>query len=73
MKKNQGQVVLEYVLLLVISVSFAALVVRMFASRDVDNPGFLVQKWDELRKAIGDEVPEKCGVSGGEVNCSKKD
>lgn len=72
MKKNQGQVVLEYVLLLVISVSFAALVVRLFASRDVENPGFLVQKWEDLRQTIGSEVPEKCGVSGGEVNCSKK-
>lgn len=72
MKRNQGQVVLEYVLLLVISVSFAALVVRMFASRDIENPGYLVQKWHDLRRTIGSEVPEKCDVSGGEVNCSKK-
>ncbi len=72
MKRNQGQVVLEYILLLVISVSFAALVVRMFASRDVENPGFLVQKWDDLRKTIGSEMPERCSPTGNEVNCSKK-
>ncbi|MFN8944088.1 MAG: hypothetical protein ACK5WZ_05635 [Pseudobdellovibrionaceae bacterium] len=70
-KRNQGQVVLEYVLLLVISVSFAALVVRLFASRDIENPGFLVQKWDDIRKTIGSELPEKCSSAGGEVTCSR--
>lgn len=44
----------------------------MFASRKVDNPGFLVQKWDDLSRSIGNEVPEKCSMTGGEVNCSKK-
>lgn len=56
---NQGQVVVEYVLLLVIAVALAALITRELVQRDADNPGILVKKWDDILKTIGDDLPDK--------------
>jgi uncharacterized protein (UPF0333 family) len=52
-----GQVVIEYVLLLLITVSIAALVISRFASRDAANPGFLVLKWCNIQKTIREDNP----------------
>lgn len=56
-KKQSGQIVVEYVLLVIISVSLAALVTSMVVSRDPENPGFLIGKWIEILQAIGQDLP----------------
>ncbi len=56
---QKGQVVVEYVLLLVIAVSIAYLLVSQMASRNRDNAGFLVAKWNRILEAVGDDYPDK--------------
>lgn len=59
LRNRRGQVVVEYVLLLVIAVGVAALITKELVKRDPDNPGILVQKWDEIIKEIGKDLPDK--------------
>lgn len=59
LRNKRGQVVVEYVLLLVIAVAMAALITRELVSRDEDSPGILVQKWDAILKTIGEDLPDK--------------
>jgi uncharacterized membrane protein len=56
--KQLGQVVVEYVLLLVLAVSLAFLLVSLVVSRDQNNPGFLISKWVSLIQMIGADTPD---------------
>lgn len=58
-RNSGGQVVIEYVLLLVIAVAMAALISKQLVSRDPDNSGILVKKWMDIQKTIGDDLPDK--------------
>ncbi|HEY8272362.1 MAG TPA: hypothetical protein VIG33_15835 [Pseudobdellovibrionaceae bacterium] len=58
-RKNNGQVVVEYVLLLVIAVAIAALITKELVQRDPENPGILVEKWDSILKTIGEDLPDE--------------
>jgi uncharacterized membrane protein SirB2 len=51
---TRGQVVLEYVLLLVVAVSISLLITKFMVNRD--GSGFLVNKWGEIQKAIADDM-----------------
>jgi hypothetical protein len=53
--KSSGQIIVEYVLLLVVVVGVAALIVHGVASRSKDDPGFLIQAWDNMIKTIGSD------------------
>ena len=53
---NRGQIAVEYVLLLVVGVSIAALLTSLVVNRDPENPGFLILKWRELIELIGADV-----------------
>ncbi len=61
-KKNQprrGQVVVEYVLLLVIAVGIAGLTLKSCVSRNEDEAGVVVQFWSDVLDFIGaDEADE---------------
>ncbi len=59
-----GQIVVEYVLLLVIAVSLSALIVRQLGSRDEENPGVLVEKWHNIQVEIGKDIPDQCSGAG---------
>ena len=61
---QSGQIVVEYVLLLVIAVSMSALIVRQLGSRDEQNPGVLVQKWHNIQIEIGKDLPDQCTGPG---------
>lgn len=56
--QQKGQVIIEYVLLLVIAVSLAALITKELVSREDGNEGALVLKWQSLLKVIGDDLPD---------------
>lgn len=58
LRSQRGQIVVEYVLLLVIGVSVAALITSTMVSRSADNPGFLVRKWLEIIKVIGEDTAD---------------
>ena len=53
-----GQIVVEYVLLLVISVMIAALITSQMVSRNPENPGFLISKWQQILTWIGTDDPD---------------
>ncbi len=56
---NRGQVVVEYVLLLVIAVSISVVLLSALVKRDPDNPGILVAKWHQILSVVGDDLPDK--------------
>ncbi|MBE8221256.1 MAG: imidazolonepropionase [Bdellovibrionales bacterium] len=50
---SKGQVVVEYALLMVLSVAIAILLVDKTISRNPDNQGFIVKKWQNILEVIG--------------------
>jgi hypothetical protein len=56
---QSGQVVLEYVLLLVIVTSLGAVIIKGLVSRNQDEPGLLVAKWHSIIKTIAADNPEE--------------
>lgn len=49
----------EYVLLLVLAVGLAALLTKQLVSRDADNAGILVSKWNAILTVIGNDVTDQ--------------
>lgn len=58
----QGQIVLEYVLLLIIGVVIAVLITSLMFGRNPENPGFMITKWYQIIATIGadyaDAIPD---------------
>jgi hypothetical protein len=63
---ERGQIVVEYVLLLVIGVSIAMLITSKMVSRNADNPGFLVKKWFDIIKTIGEDTADDLKPAEGQ-------
>lgn len=59
LKSQSGQLVIEYVLLLIVVVTIAVLIRNMLMKKDPDAPGSLVGKWEEIRKVIAEDDPNK--------------
>jgi hypothetical protein len=55
---QRGQIVLEYVLLLVIGVSIAILITSTMVSRNPDQPGFLIAKWLDIITFVGNDLAD---------------
>ncbi len=66
MKRNAGQVIIEYILLLVVAATIAAIIVKGLASRDENSPGMVVKKWIEIQTEIGNDLPDQC--TGNDCN-----
>ncbi|GIL16980.1 MAG: hypothetical protein BroJett040_07310 [Oligoflexia bacterium] len=58
-RSQSGQLVIEYVLLLIVVVTIALLIRNMLMKRDPDSPGSLVGKWSEIQKVIAEDDPNK--------------
>ena len=56
-KNSRGHVIVEYILLLVISVGLASLIVKQLVNRDDQNPGVLTSKWLDIVRVIGSDQP----------------
>ncbi len=69
--RGSGQVVVEYVLLLVVVVSLAFFVTKQLVSRSVDEPGIITQKWCKILEGIGQDLPEEppAGAAPGGSIC----
>lgn len=50
---ENGQIVIEYVLLLVVAVTLATLITRMMVGREQGNEGFVIRAWQTLITQIG--------------------
>jgi len=57
LRSQVGQVIIEYVLLLVIVVALSSLIVTQMASRNEDSPGFLIRQWNAILQQIGADDP----------------
>ena len=60
-RSESGQIVLEYILLLVVGVAVAALITSRMVSRSQENPGFLIVKWMQIIQAIGQDTADDTG------------
>jgi uncharacterized protein (UPF0333 family) len=57
--KNKGQVLVEYMLLLLISVSFATLLVSKLVSRkEGDSQGLIIKAWSKMLTTLGNDLPD---------------
>lgn len=56
---SKGQVLLEYILLLVVTLAIAAMILRILVRKDPDEPGALLTRWNAIIKAIGEDDPNK--------------
>lgn len=57
-QKQAGQIVVEYILLLVVAVSIAILITRVMIGREDGNEGFVIQAWQSLIEQIGSDKPD---------------
>lgn len=56
---HKGQVLVEYMLLLLISVSFATLLVSKLISRkEGDGQGIIIQSWSKMLQTLGNDLPD---------------
>lgn len=58
LRRQGGQIIVEYLLLLVVGVSVAVLITSTMVSRNPDNPGFLIQKWMSIVTTIGKDTAD---------------
>jgi len=55
---QQGQIVVEYVLLMVVALTVAILITTTLVSRSDSNPGFLIVKWYQIIQTIGADMTD---------------
>ncbi len=59
LRSNRGQVLVEYLLLMVIAVSMASFLIKKLVGRgDGASQGMVIQQWDKILKTIGNDLPE---------------
>lgn len=56
MNKKSGQVVVEYVLLLLVAAGLALLISRTLISRNPDEPGIFTGKWQAMLQVIAQDL-----------------
>ncbi|MAF89777.1 MAG: hypothetical protein VX583_00195 [Bdellovibrionota bacterium] len=52
---QKGQLAVEYVLMVVAAVTVATLIVTALVSRSTDEPGLVIQVWQNIVNAIGND------------------
>ena len=57
-RNRRGQVLVEYLLLLVIAVGIVTILTRQLVSRSEDNPGMIIKAWDGILKSISNDIPD---------------
>ncbi len=59
LKRQSGQILIEYILLLLITVSAAVILTKgLVGKRDsVENSGVLIKSWHKIITAIGNDLP----------------
>ncbi|MBC7465847.1 MAG: hypothetical protein H7256_07630 [Bdellovibrio sp.] len=56
---NKGQILVEYLLLLVIAIACATLITKGLVGRGDDaNRGIIVKQWDKIIRILGNDVPD---------------
>ena len=55
---QKGQILVEYILLLIVAVAVASLMISAMVSRNPEDPGFLISKWDKILRFIGADAAD---------------
>lgn len=72
-RHQRGQIVIEYILLLIITVAIGAILVRGLANRSEGETGLVVDKWRSIQEEIGKDLPDRCAEgSSGASNCNRE-
>lgn len=58
LRSDSGQIVLEYILLLVISVSVATYLTKKLVGKDPEDAGIVTSAWAQINSAIGADIIE---------------
>lgn len=66
---RKGQVLIEYLLLMVITVSAASVITRAFINRQPGSEGMIIKVWDGILKTIGNDLPDCKQNSYSTPNC----
>ncbi len=53
---QRGQIVFEFVLLLVLSITIATMVSKRLVNRSPDEPGFLISAWSRISQTVGNDI-----------------
>jgi len=53
---QRGQIVVEYILLLFITVTIATILTKKLINRNPDNPGIITGAWVQMNSAIGNDI-----------------
>lgn len=56
---RKGQIVVEYVLLLMVGVAVAVLITSLMVSRSTSDPGFLIKQWKRIIDFIAEDYPDE--------------
>lgn len=56
MGQNRGQLIVEYILLLVVSVGICALLTQSLVGRSEDSAGYIISGWRNINIAIGSDL-----------------
>lgn len=56
---QRGQAVVEYVLILVVSVAMATLATRLMVSRNPESPGVIIGHWGRVGQAIESDLADR--------------
>ncbi len=59
LKNNKGQIVVEYILLLMVGVAIATMVTSLLVSRSSENPGYLTTKWRKIIEVIAEDTQDE--------------
>lgn len=55
---NKGQILIEYILLLLISVSLATILVKQLVGRGDTEQGIIISSWSKIIKSLGNDLPD---------------
>lgn len=59
MRNNRGQVIVEYLLIMVLMVAIASFLTKKLVGRgDEDGQGIIVKSWSRMIKAVGNDLPD---------------
>lgn len=56
---QSGQILIEYVLLLLIGLMVAKLMIKSLVGQNPEEPGILIKRWNEVWVEIGNDYPDK--------------
>lgn len=54
---RKGQILVEYLLLMVIAVGCATILIKGLINRG-DSPGIIIKQWDRIISTIGNDIPD---------------